>query len=65
MNKYLVIIEKTNTGYSAYSPDLLGCVSTGATTEEVQKKVSQKPPFPKNSMILYRERKILPIILLV
>ncbi|HEY9702893.1 MAG TPA: type II toxin-antitoxin system HicB family antitoxin [Allocoleopsis sp.] len=39
MRKYLVIIEKTNTGYSVYSPDLLGCVSTGATTEEVQKNI--------------------------
>ncbi|MFN4814503.1 MAG: type II toxin-antitoxin system HicB family antitoxin, partial [Pseudanabaena sp.] len=27
--KYLVVIEKTQTGYSAYSPDVLGCVSTG------------------------------------
>jgi predicted RNase H-like HicB family nuclease len=29
--KYLVVIEKAQTGYSAYSPDVLGCVSTGAT----------------------------------
>ena len=27
--KYLIIIEKSETGYSAYSPDLPGCVSTG------------------------------------
>ena len=33
--KYLTVIEKTNTGYSAYSPDLDGCVSTGKTVEEV------------------------------
>ena len=33
--KYLTIIEKTNAGYSAYSPDLDGCVSTGSTVEEV------------------------------
>jgi predicted RNase H-like HicB family nuclease len=33
--KYLTVIEKTNTGYSAYSPDLDGCVSTGSTVEEV------------------------------
>ena len=33
--KYLTVIEKTNTGYSAYSPDLDGCVSTGSTIEEV------------------------------
>jgi predicted RNase H-like HicB family nuclease len=29
MIRYLVIIEKTATGFSAYSPDLPGCVSTG------------------------------------
>ena len=29
--KYLVVIEKTGTGYSAYSPDIDGCVATGST----------------------------------
>ncbi len=33
--KYLIVLEKTDTGFSAYSPDLPGCVSTGATQEEV------------------------------
>ncbi|TVS18721.1 MAG: type II toxin-antitoxin system HicB family antitoxin [Gammaproteobacteria bacterium] len=33
--KYLIVIEKTTTGYSAYSPDLPGCVSTGASEEAV------------------------------
>ena len=31
MKKYLIIIEKTETGYSAYVPDLLGCIATGKT----------------------------------
>lgn len=34
--KYLIVIEPTITGFSAYSPDLPGCVSTGATREEVE-----------------------------
>lgn len=34
--KYLIIIEKTGTGYSAYSPDLAGCVSTGSTRKETE-----------------------------
>lgn len=34
MTRFLVIIEKTATGYSAYSPDLSGCVATGSTQEE-------------------------------
>lgn len=34
--RYLVIIEKSDTGYAAYSPDLEGCVATGATIDEVE-----------------------------
>lgn len=34
--KYLIVIEKTETGFSAYSPDLPGCVTTGSTPEETQ-----------------------------
>ena len=34
---FLVIIEKANGNYSAYSPDLPGCVATGETREEVEK----------------------------
>ena len=36
MKKYLIILEKTDTGYSSYSPDLPGCGSTGRTREEVE-----------------------------
>ena len=36
MKKYLVIIEETATGYSAYSPDVPGCIATGATREKVE-----------------------------
>ena len=32
--KYLIILEPTPTGYSAYSPDLDGCVAAGETREE-------------------------------
>jgi len=35
--KYLVIIEKTKTGFSAFSPDLPGCVATGSSKKEVEK----------------------------
>ena len=36
MTRYLIIIEQTDSGFSAYSPDLPGCVSTGATRTEVE-----------------------------
>ncbi|MFQ5753012.1 MAG: type II toxin-antitoxin system HicB family antitoxin, partial [bacterium] len=45
MKKYLIIIEKTNTGYSAYSPDLEGCVATGATKKEVEMNMREAIEF--------------------
>lgn len=38
--KYLVVVEETSTGFSAYSPDLPGCVATGATRQEVEQEIS-------------------------
>jgi predicted RNase H-like HicB family nuclease len=34
MHRFLVVIEKANGNYSAYSPDLPGCVATGKTRNE-------------------------------
>ncbi len=39
MHRFLVVIEKTENNYSAYSPDLSGCVATGTTREEVEKNM--------------------------
>lgn len=39
MNRYLIIIEETGTGFSAYSPDVPGCVATGQTRTEVEKEM--------------------------
>jgi len=39
MHKFLVIIEKANGNYSAYSPDLPGCVATGKTTQETEQNM--------------------------
>ena len=36
MQRYLVVLEPTDTGFSAFSPDLPGCVATGATRAEVE-----------------------------
>jgi predicted RNase H-like HicB family nuclease len=37
--KYVVLIEKSKTGFAAYSPDLPGCIATGATTEQVAARI--------------------------
>ncbi len=39
--KYVIIIEPTGTGFSAYSPDLDGCVATGTSHSEVQRKMAE------------------------
>jgi len=43
--KYLIVIEKSETGFSAYSPDLPGCVSTGATEEETELNMREAVEF--------------------
>jgi predicted RNase H-like HicB family nuclease len=39
MKKYLVVYEKTNTGYSAYAPDLPGCTATASTKKSIEKNI--------------------------
>jgi len=36
MNRFLVVIEKAGDNYSAYCPDLPGCVATGDTYKEAE-----------------------------
>jgi predicted RNase H-like HicB family nuclease len=45
MKKYLIIVEKTDTGYSAFSPDVPGCGSTGDTKEEVERNIQEAIEF--------------------
>ncbi|MDZ7880810.1 MAG: type II toxin-antitoxin system HicB family antitoxin [Saprospiraceae bacterium] len=45
MRNYLVIYEKTETGYSAYVPDLEGCIATGRTRQEVKKHIQEAVEF--------------------
>jgi predicted RNase H-like HicB family nuclease len=37
--RYAVVIEKAEKNYSAYVPDLPGCVATGGSVEEVEKEI--------------------------
>jgi len=45
MHKYLVIIERTPSGYSAFSPDLPGCVATGESRAEVEQNLREAIAF--------------------
>ena len=45
MHKYLVIFEKTNDNYSAYFPDIPGCIATGSTRNEAEKNIKEAISF--------------------
>lgn len=41
MYRFLIVIEKADRNYSAYSPDLPGCVATGETHKEVEQNIHE------------------------
>ena len=63
MQKFLIVIEKAKNNFSAYSPDLPGCIATGNTLEETEKNMydaieihlegmkENNIPIPKSSSI--------------
>ena len=60
MYRFLIVIEKANGNYSAYCPDLPGCIATGKTRQEVERNmhaavemhvqglIEDKMPVPEN-----------------
>ena len=45
MSRYLIVIENAGSNYSAYSPDLPGCVTTGKTREETRRNMEEAIEF--------------------
>jgi predicted RNase H-like HicB family nuclease len=43
--RYAIVIEKAECNYSAYVPDLPGCVATGATVAEVESEIREAIAF--------------------
>lgn len=43
--RYAVVIEKAEGNYSAYVPDLPGCVATGHTVEDVEREIREAVEF--------------------
>ncbi|HEX7829850.1 MAG TPA: type II toxin-antitoxin system HicB family antitoxin [Thermoanaerobaculia bacterium] len=39
MHRFLIVIENAGENFSAYSPDLPGCVATGSTHEETERNM--------------------------
>ena len=45
MHRFLVVIEKAEGNYSAYSPDLPGCAATGKTREQAARNMHKAIEF--------------------
>lgn len=43
--RYAIVIENAGPNYSAYVPDLPGCVATGSTIEEVEREIREAIEF--------------------
>jgi predicted RNase H-like HicB family nuclease len=41
MKAFLIIVEEAGTGYSAYAPEVPGCVATGRTRQEVKQNMRE------------------------
>ena len=50
VSKILVVLEKTDSGYSAYLPVLAGCIATGESLNEVRQKISDAVDFHLDGM---------------
>ena len=48
--RYAIVIENAGPNYSAYVPDLPGCIATGATVEEVEREIREAIEFHLEGM---------------
>ena len=49
--RYAIVLEKTTTNYSAYVPDLPGCIATGLTVEETEHEIKAAIAFHIEGLI--------------
>jgi predicted RNase H-like HicB family nuclease len=48
--RYAIVIEKAGANYSAYVPDLPGCIATGTTVEETERSIREAIEFHLEGM---------------
>ena len=41
MDRFLIVVEKTTTGFSAYSPDIPGCIATGRSRDQIRRRMEE------------------------
>jgi predicted RNase H-like HicB family nuclease len=51
MHNYTVVLERSETGFAAFSPDVPGCVAAGATAEETLQEMRAALAFHFDGMI--------------
>jgi predicted RNase H-like HicB family nuclease len=56
MSRYVVLIEKTGTGYGAHVPDLPGCIAAAPSYGEAVKLIHEAIEFHVEGMLLHREK---------
>ena len=49
--RYAIVVEKAANNYSAYVPDLPGCIATGYTVEETEREIREAIEFHIEGMI--------------
>lgn len=49
--RYAIVVEKAENNYSAYAPDLPGCVATGATVDEAEREIREAIEFHIEGLI--------------
>jgi len=49
--RYAIVVEKAANNYSAYVPDLPGCIATGSTIEETEREIREAIEFHIEGMI--------------
>ena len=52
MKKYAIVVERARRNYAAYVPDLPGCVATGKTREETERRMREAIAFHIEGMKL-------------
>jgi predicted RNase H-like HicB family nuclease len=55
MNKYAVVIERGDTSYGAYVPDLPGCIAVGKTKTEVERLIAEAISLHIESLVQHGE----------
>jgi predicted RNase H-like HicB family nuclease len=58
--KYLIVIERARRGFSAYSPDVPGCVATGSTRERAERAMRKAIAFHLEGLRAEGERLPIP-----